>query len=809
MTDNVKATKELRLGVVCYGGVSLAIYMHGMTKELGKLVAASAKFEEGGENPFKPSQVEYVYWQALEKLPLRTRVVIDVISGTSAGGINGIFLAKSLSEGQSQDALRDIWLDKGEFKKIMGGSQFWTNQAKLIWWVLGEIVCPIVVWLIAFVPDRLAGLFGKGFLGRINRSVSGWLYNLVKDRPRPPLSGNIMFGWLLDGLRAMDKAKLEFIRDNTLMPENHSLELFVTTTDFYGCSRRVLISRPANLSDKTHRHVLKFSNESKKGDQFVSKYNNALAFAARATSSFPGAFPPININDIEINAGKWAEQDEILSGLFRIYELSDSELPGEDSYKQHHFVDGGVLDNYPLGHAIKAIIRKPAAFEVDRKLVFIDPDPKDTGMEGGNKNEKAPGLLATVLGSIVSIRSHEPILDDILDVNKFNERVQTVNNIISASENDVNSILQSLGSFPDKDDPGQITVMRDRINTEARKLSGYAYATYTRMKLQSVVDQISSIVLEVCRFPDESNHAFFVREMLQKWAVENDILKSGTGLTTLQIDLLKTFDLDFSERRIRFVIHYINKNLYPHAGEPGYPGRDQLNQAKGALYETITKMRDRVYIEKGGLFTFIDSELFQVERISQYFKKDQTGAGDKEWLDGIDVLKDRLKAFYDANMLDFGAELYKNFQDITAGWDPDIRKRLLLFYFGFPFWDVLIFPVRYLSDVGELDKIEIMRMSPLESDRLTPPENGKKLEGTAFAHFGAFFDRKFRENDYLWGRLDGAEQLLGLLLDGSGDEAGFCNQAFEAILKEEEGSLPKIRPLIEHLKNQIKAGSKK
>lgn len=25
--------KELRLGLVCYGGVSLAIYMHGMTKE--------------------------------------------------------------------------------------------------------------------------------------------------------------------------------------------------------------------------------------------------------------------------------------------------------------------------------------------------------------------------------------------------------------------------------------------------------------------------------------------------------------------------------------------------------------------------------------------------------------------------------------------------------------------------------------------------------------------------------------------------------------------------------------------------------
>ena len=33
--------KELRLAIVCYGGVSLAVYMHGVTKELWKLLRAS------------------------------------------------------------------------------------------------------------------------------------------------------------------------------------------------------------------------------------------------------------------------------------------------------------------------------------------------------------------------------------------------------------------------------------------------------------------------------------------------------------------------------------------------------------------------------------------------------------------------------------------------------------------------------------------------------------------------------------------------------------------------------------------------
>jgi len=36
------AVKELRLGLVCYGGSSLAIYMHGITKEVNRLVKASA-----------------------------------------------------------------------------------------------------------------------------------------------------------------------------------------------------------------------------------------------------------------------------------------------------------------------------------------------------------------------------------------------------------------------------------------------------------------------------------------------------------------------------------------------------------------------------------------------------------------------------------------------------------------------------------------------------------------------------------------------------------------------------------------------
>ena len=34
--------KELRIALVCFGGVSLAVYMHGISKEILKLIRASA-----------------------------------------------------------------------------------------------------------------------------------------------------------------------------------------------------------------------------------------------------------------------------------------------------------------------------------------------------------------------------------------------------------------------------------------------------------------------------------------------------------------------------------------------------------------------------------------------------------------------------------------------------------------------------------------------------------------------------------------------------------------------------------------------
>src|SRR5205085_1763756 len=109
--------REVRFAVVMYGGVSLAIYINGVTQELLHMVRATARDTSTNEMLLGANQVsptEKIYREIAKHLDgkseraatgelTRTRFIVDVISGTSAGGINGVFLAKALARNQTMD----------------------------------------------------------------------------------------------------------------------------------------------------------------------------------------------------------------------------------------------------------------------------------------------------------------------------------------------------------------------------------------------------------------------------------------------------------------------------------------------------------------------------------------------------------------------------------------------------------------------------------------------------------------------------------------------------------------------------------
>jgi len=49
--------------------------------------------------------------------------VVDIISGTSAGGINGVFLAKALARNQTMQGLKNLWLEEGDLGKLLNDNK--------------------------------------------------------------------------------------------------------------------------------------------------------------------------------------------------------------------------------------------------------------------------------------------------------------------------------------------------------------------------------------------------------------------------------------------------------------------------------------------------------------------------------------------------------------------------------------------------------------------------------------------------------------------------------------------------------------
>ena len=100
---------------------------------------------------------------------------------------------------------------------------------------------------------------------------------------------------------------------------------------------------------------------------------------------------------------------------------------------------------------------------------------------------------------------------------------------------------------------------------------------------------------------------------------------------------------------------------------------------------------------------------------------------------------------------------------------------------------MLIFPIYYGTGVEESDEVEIIRVSPEDAIHLIDEKikGNKKLAGTTLANFGAFFTREWRENDVMWGRLDGAECLIRALRTEGSDRDKCIDEIQHAILQDE------------------------
>ncbi|UUL83696.1 patatin-like protein [Sphingomonas qomolangmaensis] len=759
--------KELRLALVCYGGISLAVYMHGITKEVWRLARASQAFCD--PLPAPGSGEEDVYRELLGEIAevsgLRVRVLVDILAGASAGGINSVFLAQAISTGQSLEPLTAMWLEQADIDSLIdpdqapssGMTKFWARP--LAWMAMGA--------------DAIEETVEHAARGEVRNKLN----TLVRARWfEPPFGGKRMVTMLLDAFAAMEKAPT----GPRLLPPGQPLDLFVTVTDFGGHPERLRLNSPPEVLETEHRLVLSFSDGGKPVDTLAD--HAELAFAARSTSSFPGAFPPFMVGELdEVLADRGATWPGRLAFLTRA-------LPRQvaaNAVESAALIDGSVLANAPFRPAIDALRERPARRQVDRRFVFIDPIPGFRfGLGAGRDGQ--PSFFQTMIGALSEIPRQQPIRDNLDMLMDRSDQIERKLAILDQLRGEVERQVESVFGytlFLDYPNPKRLTSWRRRAQAAASGKAGYGHAGYSLLKVEGVIDRVAGILHHI---GDQSGQER--RRAIRGAVAEAVRLRGGnkvgtehpTGASPRAVAFLRGFDIGYRIRRLRLLVRRI-------AELDGDHDRAELREVREAVYAALAAYLER---HRAQPMAMLQEQVRQLPA-------------------GAEAVLDSLEATMDLQGLDTATD--EALAGALSRLPRDARRPLLLAYLGFPFFDIATLPLLQGEGLDEFDPVRVDRIAPDDAVAIRSGGAAATLKGIQFNNFGAFFSRAYRENDYLWGRLHGADRLVDIVLSTlpatvrlkAGRTSAIKRSLFLAILDEEEPRLTAMPGLIDSLRAEI------
>ena len=384
---------ELRVALVLNGGVSLAIWMSGVVTEVDALRAT------GALEPTLDSTAQA--YRALRTL-LDLRVTVDVIAGTSAGGLNGALLGTAIACGNRLRGVRELWMDAGSLRGLLR-------------------------------TDRMP-------------AVSVLMGDGVGDRPG-------LLGAVRDALKTASEPE---------GPEPQAdVRLTMTTTGILGVAEDELQDSYGGRAERIeHRWRFRFATPPPVGQPLAGRAAigresvEALARAARSSSSFPFAFEPSTIdpNDTAVRAALHTR------GGKPVYPAAG--LP------EHRSVDGGVLDNSPLDIVLDDIAHRPATdLAARRAVVFVVPYPGVTGDAGTAKFD-----LRSVADTTFNLPREVPDLDNLNQVATYlaehGARMQTYDRLMAAAG--LEAIATAVAGPADSPTPAQARRVGRRVLSRLR-----------------------------------------------------------------------------------------------------------------------------------------------------------------------------------------------------------------------------------------------------------------------------------------------------------------------------------------------------
>jgi len=764
--------KELRLALVCYGGVSLAVYMHGITKEVWHLARASRAFHHPSDVTL--GGVAAAYREFLEAIErdhgLKLRVLPDILTGASAGGINAVFLAQAIHAGHSLEPLTDLWLEYADVSKLTD------PDAEPMWRYAKFWAQPIAEWFLRRPGNAVSATVSPETRAEVRRKVS----RFVRGRWfSPPFSGERFSGMLYEALGKM----AEDGDGIPLLPPGYPVDLAVTVTDFRGHPETLRLNSPPQVEETEHRLPICFRARVGNDPAIGLADRLELVLAARATASFPGAFPPLTLAEIdhlaETEGHHWGTRGAFLGRIMPTH-------VARGTVDDVALIDGSVLVNAPFGAALTALHGRPARREIDRRFVYLDPRPDGGGIDPGTRTAEV-GFFGAIFGSLSTIPREQPIRDDLERIAMQSRDAARQKRIVMDLQTDIDLAVEKLFGYTfllDRPTPKRLAGWRAKAQQAAAERAGYAFGAYALTKFEGILDQLARLTLKASGQaqgdPAPIIHA--LRGELEARGLDRLTDEHG-GANVGAIAFFRAHDTGFRMRRLELLARKLSRDwpLDPDISD------DALDRTRDRLYEILA------------LYYRADDGVLQSPRFAQLAANARQAPG---------AVLDFLATERLLPTTDLTAE--ELLIDALEDMPKNLKRRMLLTYLGFPFYDVATLPLSRREGLDEFNPVKIDRISPEDARSIREGGTAATLRGIEFYNFGAFFSRDYRENDYLWGRLHGAERMIDLV--ASTVSEGMPHQAidaakyavFLAVLDEEEGLGRCGRGLIEQIRLEVR-----
>ena len=292
-------------------------------------------------------------------------VTVDVLAGTSAGGINAALLGMSSAAGADLAMLRDLWLTTGSMDLLLRDP--------------GE----------KSPPSLMQG--DKVLFTQLARGIEGFYHRLPTD---PRLAPAAPPGQAVD------------------------TTVFITTTMMSGETSQFTDDYGTVVPDVDHHGLFTFHQQDLAPASRDLSALTALALAARSSASFPGAFEP-----------SFVPIGTTVTGVPGVPARPDM-TRFANMTRSHWVADGGLLDNRPLSPLLSTVLSRRASREVRRVLAFVVPD--GGGAPGGPPPAArwaSPLTMASALRTDLDAQLSQSIAGELQLIRAHNDQLNTTNDL--------------------------------------------------------------------------------------------------------------------------------------------------------------------------------------------------------------------------------------------------------------------------------------------------------------------------------------------------------------------------------------------